>query len=323
LGRGLSAVAPLRTRFDQTATAADVLAGVDLGGRRAIVTGANSGIGLETAAALAGAGAEVTLAVRDVGAGERAAEAIAARGGRRPRVARLDLAEPGTVGALARAWEGPLHVLVCNAGVTFPDLRHDRFGNELQFAVNHLGHFLLALGLRRALIAGAPARVVAVSSSSHLRSPVVFDDLAFGFRAYDRSLGYGQSKTANVLFAVGLTERWGGDGVLANALNPGVVATGIERHLGADHLAAVAARGDAPDLASAAQGAATSALLAGSPLLEGVGGHYFEACQEAERVERRERSAGVAPYALDPGNAARLWEVSRALLAPTGELPAE
>jgi len=314
-------VAALRTPFDRSATATEVLAGVDLGGRRAIVTGANGGIGFETASALAEAGAEVTLAVRDVAAGDAAADAIEAAVGCRPRIGAVDLLEPQTVREFARSWAGPLHVLVCNAGITVPDLRHDRFGNELQFAVNHLGHQLLTLCLSEALIAGAPSRVVAVSSSSHLRSPVVFDDLGFRFRAYDRALGYGQSKTANVLFAVDVTRRWGGDGVLANALMPGVVATGIERHMGSDYMPALLARDDRPPPASAAQGAATSVLLAGSPLLEGVGGRYFEACQEAELVERRECSAGVAPYALDPDNADRLWWVSRKLLAASGELP--
>jgi NAD(P)-dependent dehydrogenase (short-subunit alcohol dehydrogenase family) len=170
----------LVTPFTAESTASEVLAGIDLSGRRAIVTGGASGIGIETARALAAAGAEVTLAVRNIEAGNRAAADIAATTGNASvRVARLDLADRASVAAFVAAWEGPLHVLVNNAAVmASPEMRTPE-GWELQFATNHVGHFALATGLHRALAAAGAARVVSVSSGGHLRSPVVFDDIHF------------------------------------------------------------------------------------------------------------------------------------------------
>ena len=202
-------------------------------GRRAIVTGATSGIGAETARALASAGAEVTLAVQDLEAGERTAADISSKtGNRRLFVAHLELADRSSVAAFTAAWDGPLHILVNNAEIkALPDLTRTSEGWEIQFAANHLGHFELALGLHRALAAAGRARIVSVSSGRHLLSPVIFDDLHFAFRPYDRWLAYGQSKTANVLFALGATARWSSDGITANALNPGAIETGHQRHV--------------------------------------------------------------------------------------------
>jgi NAD(P)-dependent dehydrogenase (short-subunit alcohol dehydrogenase family) len=289
-----------------------VLAGVGLYGRRAIVTGAATGIGVETARALASAGAEVTLAVQDLEAGERAAAAIASEtGNRRLFVSRLELADRSSVAAFTAAWDGPLHILINNAGLPpLPDLIHTAEGWEMQFAANHLGHFELARGLHKALTVAGRARIVSVSSNRHLLSPVIFDDLHFAFRPYDRWLAYGQSKTANVLFALGATARWSSDGIAANALDPGVIETEHQRLTGGG-LAAP------PELQKAAQrGAATAVLLAASPLLDGVGCRYFEDCNEAVRVTRRtDEYRGVAPYALDPENADRLWDMSMDMLA--------
>jgi NAD(P)-dependent dehydrogenase (short-subunit alcohol dehydrogenase family) len=177
--------------------AAEVVAGIDLSGRRAIVTGGASGIGIETARALAGAGAEVTVAVRNVEAGNRTAEDIAATtGNARVRVAPLDLADRASVASFVAAWDCPLHILVNNAGVmALPEMRTPE-GWEMQFATNHLGHFALATGLHRALTAAGGTRVVSVSSGGHLISPVVFDDIHFRVRAYEPWPAYGQSKTA-------------------------------------------------------------------------------------------------------------------------------
>jgi NAD(P)-dependent dehydrogenase (short-subunit alcohol dehydrogenase family) len=300
------------TTFGHASTAAEVVEGVDLSGKRAIVTGGASGIGIETARALAGAGAEVTLAVRNLEAGERVAAEIDAR------VAPLELADPASVDGFVRAWDGPLDILVNNAGVmALPERRLSPAGYELQFHTNHLGHFQLATGLHDAL-AAAPdgARIVSLSSSAHLRSPVVWDDIHFAFRAYDPWLAYGQSKTANVLFAVEATRRWSSEGIFVNAVMPGGILTNLQRHVGEEAMQRLRA-GSSLRFKTPEQGAATSVLLAASPALEGVGGRYFEDCAEAPVVDRRpEGSAGaVARYAVDPEGAARLWKVSERLLA--------
>jgi NAD(P)-dependent dehydrogenase (short-subunit alcohol dehydrogenase family) len=184
----------------------------------------------------------------------------------------------------------------------------------MQFATNHLGHFALAVGLHDALASAGGARIVSVSSGGHLRSPVVFDDIDFAFRDYDPFGAYGQSKTANVLFAVEATRRWETEGIVANALMPGGIATPLQRHLPEEYAkqALTAFRAAGTDFKTVEQGAATSTLLAASPLLDGIGGRYFENCNQARVVDRRggPGQGGVAPYALDPANAQRLWELS-------------
>jgi NAD(P)-dependent dehydrogenase (short-subunit alcohol dehydrogenase family) len=300
----------LKLPFGFNSTAAEVAQGIDLSGKRAIITGASSGIGIETARALAQIGAEVTLAVRDTEAGAKVATEIgASTGNKAVHVAKLDLADQASVQAFVAAWKGPLHVLINNAGImATPELTRTPEGWELQFGTNHLGHFALATGLHKALVAAGNARVVVVSSSAHLISPVVFDDIQFAYRPYNPMAAYGQSKTANVLFAVGVTKRWATDGITANALMPGAIATNLQRHTGG--LKTPPERRKTPQ-----QGAATSVLLATSPQLEGIGGRYFEDCNEAVSVpNRNDRATGVAPYALDPENADRLWRESLRLL---------
>jgi NAD(P)-dependent dehydrogenase (short-subunit alcohol dehydrogenase family) len=312
----------ITTPFGFDSTAAEVVAGTRLSGKRAIVTGGASGIGVETARALAGAGAAVTLAVRKTGDGETvAAEIRSSTGNDEVAVAPLELTDYTSIAALVGAWNGPLDILVNNAGVmAIQELTLTDRGREMQFATNHLGHFALALGLHDALAGAGSARIVSVSSSGHSRSPVVFDDLDYAFRDYDPFGAYGQSKTANVLFAVEATRRWAGDGITANALNPGGIATELQRHVGgAEYMqrAAERFRRAGRTLKTVEQGAATSVLLATSPQLEGIGGRYFEDCNEASVIHRRNETtiSGVAPYALDPDNARRLWEVSLELVA--------
>ena len=315
----------IQTPFDATSTAAEVAAAVDLTGRAAIVTGAASGIGIETARALAGTGAAVTLAVRDLAAGQRvAADITASTGNAAVIAARLDLADPRSVEAFTAAWTGPLHVLVNNAGVMMTPETYTADGWELQFATNHLGHFALALGLHEALAADGAARIVSVSSSGHGNSPVVFDDLFFDRRPYDPGAAYGQSKTAQVLFAVEASRRWAGDGITANALMPGGIWTNLQRYWDPAALAATKAStaGPGSGIKTPEQGAATSVLLATSPLLAGVGGRYFEDCHEAEVVPQIvDGLHGVRAYALDPVAAARLWNVSTELLAGAASGP--
>ena len=212
-------------------TADDVLAGTDLGGRRAVVTGAASGIGVETARALARAGAEVTLAVRDTTRGGAVADDIEATTGHAVEVAELHLDDIASVHAFVAAWSGPLHVLVLNAGIMDTPLAYTTAGWESQLATNHLGHFALTTGLHEALVAAGSARVVSVASSGHGGSPFHFEDPFFLRRPYEPGLAYGQSKTANVLFAVEAARRWADDGIAVNALNPGRIAgTGLGRH---------------------------------------------------------------------------------------------
>ncbi|WUL71946.1 SDR family NAD(P)-dependent oxidoreductase [Amycolatopsis sp. NBC_00345] len=318
----------ITTGFGARSTAADVIDGIDLSGKRVIVTGGSSGIGVETARALAGANAEVTLGVRRAEAGRRTAEdIIAGTRNKQIHVVPLDLADQGSVAAFVAAWDGPLDVLVNNAGTMGRrDLQVTPEGWETQFATNHLGHFALALGLHGALAAAGDARIVSLSSVGHRRSPVVFGDVNFTARPYDLGLAYGQSKTANVLFAVEATRRWGGDGITANAVHPGTIAaTNLSQHLDPDVSAAlVAAAPYARTYAESEvtfktpqQGAATSVFVATSRQLDGTGGRYFEDCDEAAVLDPAAPNtaiSGVEAYALDPANANRLWELSLALL---------
>jgi NAD(P)-dependent dehydrogenase (short-subunit alcohol dehydrogenase family) len=199
-----------------------------------------------------------------------------------------------------------------------PQLTRTASGYEMQFATNHLGHFALATGLHRSLAAAGGARVVSVASIGHLFSPVVFDDLHYQFRPYDQWTSYGQSKSANVLFAVGAAQLWNDDGIAVNALMPGNVAsTALARHMTADDLSAFGQRTTLalPPVKTIPQGAATSVLLAASPEVEGVSGRYYEDCTEAAQVsERADHTAGVAAYVLDRDNADRLWQISRRLI---------
>jgi NAD(P)-dependent dehydrogenase (short-subunit alcohol dehydrogenase family) len=295
-------------------TADDVLAGIDLTGRRAVVTGAASGIGVETARSLARAGADVTLAVRDTGKGQRVADDIEATTGRTAHVAELHLDDIGSVHAFVAAWSGPLHILVNNAGIMDTPLAYTSAGWESQLATNHLGHFALATGLHDALVAAGSARVVSVASSGHGSSPFHFEDPFFLRRSYTPNLGYGQSKTANVLFAVEAQRRWGAEGITVNALMPGGIWTGLQKHWDPEVVAELRVQA-AGLMKTPEQGASTSVLLATAPELEGYGGRYFEDNREARVVpEIYDAVYGVLPWALDPEAASRLWDVSTAVV---------
>jgi NAD(P)-dependent dehydrogenase (short-subunit alcohol dehydrogenase family) len=306
------------TPFGARTTAAEVVAGIDLSGRRMTVTGGASGIGRETARVLAAAGAQVTIGVRDLAVGSRVAEEIApASGPGTVRAERLDLADQASVRAFVGAWRGPLDALVLNAGVMAAPLERTQEGREMQFATNHLGHFALATGLHGALAAARGARVVAVSSVGHVNGDVLFDDIDFVHHPYDPWAAYSQSKTANVLFAVEAGRRWASDLIAVNALNPGrITSTRLGRHIGDISHSPASFDPTSTDVSwkNIEQGAATSVLLAASPLVEGVTGRYFEDCNEAG-PHRPGVRRGVAAHAVDPHNASRLWQISLDMLA--------
>ncbi|TYB57170.1 SDR family NAD(P)-dependent oxidoreductase [Nonomuraea sp. PA05] len=291
----------ITTPFNARTTASEVLAGIDLTGRRIIVTGGASGIGLETSRALRAAGAEVTVATRRPAPGERA----------------LDLSDLASVRAFVAGWTGPVDAIVANAGVmALPARQIAANGWELQLATNFLGHFALITGLHDHLRQNGGARVVVVSSGAQLREPFDFDDPHFERRPYDPWAAYAQSKTADVLLAVGIARRWTGDGIAANAFEPGYVRTNLQRHLDQDTMRAAGLLDDdggplVPDyFTTPEQGAATAVLLAASPLVDGVTGRYFEHDnQEAEVVRGGpDVMTGVASWSVDPDAADRLWE---------------
>ncbi|MDG4786164.1 SDR family NAD(P)-dependent oxidoreductase [Micromonospora sp. WMMD1102] len=307
--------ARVSTPFGPRTTAAEILDGVDLTGRRMIVTGGASGIGAAAVRALAGAGAAVTVAARNPAQAEPLVAEFAGPGPGSVRAAACDLADLTSVEAFVDAWDGPVHALVANAGVmAIPTRQLSAEVWELQLATNYLGHFALACGLHDSLRAAGSARVVLVSSGAHLREAFDFDDPQFERQPYDRWAAYGRSKVAEVLLAVGIARRWAADGITANALNPGFITTNLQRHMDDETLRAFGAMDEAGNrieqsyYKTPAQGAATTVLLAASPLVEGVTGRYFDDNQEAEVVAGGpEASGGVAAHAVDPAAADRLW----------------
>jgi NAD(P)-dependent dehydrogenase (short-subunit alcohol dehydrogenase family) len=312
--------------FGMSSTADEVLAGIDLGGKLALVTGASSGLGVETARALAAKGARVVMAARDVPKIEKQADAIRAKhAGAMLEAMELHLDRPDSVRAFAKAFLAKhprLDMLVGNAGVMACPLERTAEGWEMQFATNHLGHFLLAGKLLPALTAGAPARLVSVSSAGHQFSPVVFDDIHFERRPYDKWASYGQAKTANILFAVEFDRRFASRGVRAFANHPGGIVTELGRHLTQEDIAFIQGRaaqresGGGMTWKTPEQGAATQVWAATAPELDGKGGLYLEDVQISGPMPPK-GSAGCAPYALDPENAKRLWAVSEQMLGET------
>jgi NAD(P)-dependent dehydrogenase (short-subunit alcohol dehydrogenase family) len=319
--------------FGWETTAEEAIDGIDLTGIRAIVTGGTSGIGAETVRVLALAGAEVTLTGRNVQAGEQLVREIADRDADASvRVIGMDLADLDSVRDFARSFTGPLHLLINNAGVmALPTRTLSPAGHELQFATNHLGHFTLAVELHDALAAGAHesvvtdgtlghARIVSLSSRGHLRSDIDFDDIDFEHRTYDPLIAYGQSKTANVLFAVEAASRWADDGITANAVHPGAIReTNLSRHIPAEILQAIGASNQQA-YKTTGHGVATSIVVATSPALTNAAGAYFEDCQQSEVIgpddtDVASHPRGVAWYALDQDHAQRLWELSERMAA--------
>ncbi|GAA3813659.1 SDR family NAD(P)-dependent oxidoreductase [Amycolatopsis tucumanensis] len=297
---------PLGTGFGARTTAADVLAGVDLTGRLAIVTGGYSGIGLAATRALTQAGAHVVVPARRPEAAREAAE-----------VDELDLADLGSVRRFAERFLASgrrIDILIAGAGIMAAPETRVGPGWESHFAINHLGHFALVNLLWPALAPGA--RVVVVSSAGHQLSPIRWHDIHFD-TGYDRWLAYAQSKTANALFALQL-DVLGRERARAFSLHPGAILTPLQRHLDtADMVAAgwIDEHGNPadPSFKTPEQGAATQVWAATSPQLDGLGGLYCEDCDIAEPTDSTEMIAGVRDYAVDPAEAERLWTLSAEL----------
>ncbi|MEO3388272.1 oxidoreductase [Mesorhizobium sp. CAU 1741] len=307
---------PISSPFNAHSTGYDVVDNLDLTGKTAIVTGGYSGLGLETVRALTGASATVIVPARDT---ERASLALEGMEG--IEVVAMDLTDSASIAAFASGFLArniPLPILINSAGVMATPLFRDGDGHEGQFATNHLGHFRLVTALWPALVKARGARVVSVSSRGHQIAGVDFDDIDYRRRPYDRWVAYGQSKTANVLFAVELDRRGKEDGIRAFSLHPGQILTNLARHLSDEDIAgfdALDADGKPivdPDrgMKTPEQGAATSVWAATSPLLAGKGGLYLEDCNIAPVHAGDPGRKGVAPYAMDPAAAARLWEMS-------------
>jgi NAD(P)-dependent dehydrogenase (short-subunit alcohol dehydrogenase family) len=316
---------PIASPFDGRTQVEDVIAGVDLAGKTAIVTGAASGIGVETARALASAGARVVMPGRSREKAEAVAAEIRASSGAAVEVADMDLADFASVRAFADAFVASgaaLDLLINNAGIMATPERRIMGGFEAQFGTNHLGHMLLTCRLAPALLKGAPGRVVELSSVGHRRSAINFDDPNFETRPYDKWEAYGQAKTANSLFAVGLNRRLEPKGVNAYAVHPGGIMTALQRDLSAAEIKAfgwVDDEGRVNDrFKTVSGGASTSVWCATSPLLAAGGGVYCEDCNIAVAVPADDPSfAGVRPWAIDPDAAERLWTLSERLLGET------
>lgn len=317
----------ITSQFDHRSTAQDVAKGRDLSGKTVIVTGGNSGIGLETARAMADAGADVTLAVRDTDAGAEARNELSKSAKGKVTVEQLDLASFASVRDFTNRWgDRPIDILVNNAGVMACPEGRTQDGLETQIGTNHFGHFLLAEGLVPALESGArrnggDSRLVILSSAAHQISDVDMDDLNFERQPYDKWVSYGRSKTANALFAVEFTRRYADRGITANAVMPGMIHTRLARHLDESELARFDPKpGQEPPKArkDSEQGAATSVWAATAPELAKKGGLYLEDCAQAERVEERTMGHGVMDHALDPGRARKLWDLSETVTGMAG-----
>jgi NAD(P)-dependent dehydrogenase (short-subunit alcohol dehydrogenase family) len=310
----------MAAQFGFETTTTEVISGVDLSGKTAVVTGASAGLGIETARVLAGAGARVIMAARDQQKLQAAVEQVsAANAGARLETLLLDLADLASVRtAAAELLERcpRIDLLINNAGVMACPLAHTRDCFELQFGTNHLGHFLFTCLLVPGLLAAAPARVVNLSSAGHKLGGVDLDDPNFERREYDKWLAYGQSKTANVQFSVALNARLAARGVTANAVHPGMIMTELGRHLQPEDIEALQASSASLDTAfkSIPAGAATSVWAATSAALDGRGGLYLEDCHVAGPVSADNPAGGYTDYALDAEAAQGLWQLSERLV---------
>lgn len=313
---------PIHSGFGQHTPVSEVMTGIDLTDQVAVVTGGYSGIGVATTRALAAAGATVIVPVRNR---LKARQTLADVPGD-VVIVDMDLSELASVRACAKQIAdtyGEIHILINNAGVmACPEARLGD-GWESQFATNHLGHFVFTMGLLPSLKTANGARVVCLSSTAHRSSPIRFDDLHFTKEPYNKWKAYGQSKTANALFAVELDKRFADDGIQAFAVHPGGIQTPLQRHLPIEEMVAMGwctPEGELTEQAkgmfkSVEAGAATAVWCATSPQLHGMGGVYCEDCDIAEAAtEASLPYAHVRAWAVDPEAAARLWTVTEGLV---------
>jgi len=309
----------IQTRFDLNSTADDVVAGLDLSGKLAVVTGGAAGIGKETARALASRGARVIIGGRNQALMEAAAKELSSAGTVLPR--ELDLLSLPSVSRFADwvlSLGGPLDFLILNAGIMAAPFARSPEGIESQLATNFIGHAVLTSRLVPALLAAPAPRLVTLSSSAHQMSPVVFDDINFERRAYDPWEAYGQSKTANALLAVQVWNELGARGVTAHAVHPGGVFTGLMKHVTGDVAAVLAGRykfdTSQVQVKTIAQGAATSLWAATEPSLRNRPASYLHDCRVAEVLDTPVYTHGVMRYALDGDNAAALWSAAEKMV---------
>lgn len=305
--------------FGFNSTTDDVLKDIDLSGKKAIVTGGTSGIGFETARALAAHGADVTIISRTEEKGQKTAQELEKLTGKKINHGAFELHKFDTVKTFAEEWlqsNDSLDILVNNAGIMTPPFGLNEQGYEMQFATNHLGHFLLTNLLRSALLNSGNARVVNVASAGHHTDSVYFDDINFQHTEYSPVAAYGQSKTANVWFAYELNKRFEEQGITSFSLHPGGIHTNLGRHLTdevlAELMAAVKRLKGKEGGKSVEQGAATSCWAATAPELNGQGGLYLANCQIT--TEGDEMDNTHASYAYDSVAARKLWEVSNKML---------
>ena len=314
----------ITSAFGAFTPARDVAAGHDLSGKTVIITGAATGIGVETARALAEQGAEVVLAVRNQTAGDAAvADINQTAQGPKARLAQLDLSSQASVKGFVDTWGGqPVDILINNAGVMACPQSYTHDDLEMQIGTNHFGHAALTLGLAPALEkaakAGRTARVVQLSSIGHRRSDINWEDPQYRTRPYDKWESYGQSKTANSLFAVGFNARFKDRGVTANAVMPGGIMTPLQRHLPREEMIAFGWMDEAGKIndrfKTIEQGASTSVWAALAPELEGVGGLYLENCAQAAPAAKDKPNEGVWPWVINPEGADRLWALTKATI---------
>lgn len=314
-----------RDNFGATTTADEVLDGIDLSGKLVVITGGASGLGKETARAMAARGAHIVIPARDMAKGEAAAEEIrAATGNEKIEVMELDLGSMDSIRAFADAFLARydrIDLLINNAGVMACPYGETADGLEMQFGTNHIGHFLMTNLLMPTILKGGESgggRIVNLSSRGHHLDSVHFDDLKFESREYDKWASYGQAKTANIMFSVGLEKRLGGKGVHALAVHPGGIHTNLGRHLTEDDIAFLRKRmeenaGESAAFKSVEAGAATTCYAATAPELAGKGGVYLEDCHIAD-VADNDPLGGVRSYAVDPDNAEKLWAISEEIV---------